>query len=367
MPSRIIKKYGAIFLFASIFWVSLGALHLGALFLELPEAGKPDYLSMERFILFIVTYLSWAFFTTFSYFLIEKWPPGKESFTWVFTLLLAAMSWLVIVVVFREYLISFLWDLDVKSVYTMITNETPFLYLFNSLKVIVNYGICTGIFYYYRIQEEKIALLHYQRQVAEVAEKKSRFQLQALQAQLSPHFLFNCLNSVTALARTEDYARIVAVVADLAALLRYAIEGTQKSEVSLEEELNLTNHYIALQEIRFSGCFSFKIDIDFPTYNLLCPPFCVQILVENVFSHNQLNPKNPVAINVKIAKDSRNMRIFVENSPLIPLENSGSGTALNNLKERLDLLYGREASLVLENNGETFSVTLTLPIRSEND
>ena len=206
-------------------------------------------------------------------------------------LLLAAIGWLFIVVVFREYLISLLWETELKSVLTMIAQETPFLYLFNSLKVAVNYGLCTGIIYYYRIQDEKIELLNYQRQVAEAAEKKSRFQLQALQAQLSPHFLFNCLNSISALARTEDYARVVAVVADLAALLRYAIEGTQTSEVPLEEELNLTNHYIALQGIRFSGSFSFNVQIDVSVHEILCPPFCIQILVENVFSHNQLSPK----------------------------------------------------------------------------
>lgn len=366
MVGQRTKSYFRIFFYASIFWIVIGLLHLGSLYLEQLQSDQLDYPSPEKWALFISAYFTWSFLTTFLYFIIEKNPPSKENFRWLIYLFLTTLAWLLIITLTRQYLGSILWGQPPKAVFTML-NSDPFLYLFNLLKVIMTYGACTGIFYYSRMQDAKLALLDLRRVAAETLDKKSRFQLQALQAQLSPHFLFNSLNSISAMARNQENARIVTTVAHLADLLRYTIEGTSQTEVVLDDELNFTQHYIALQTIRFDGCFHYSSEINLIDAYVFCPPFCIQTLVENVFAHNELSQSNPILIQVQVKKENEALVIRVNNSLSLPAKSEGAGIALKNLQERLELLYGSRAQLFTLVDQHLFSVTIILPLRYEHD
>ena len=364
-----IKRYLGIFFYASIFWITMGILYLGSIYLEEIQSGEFNFPTAEKWILVVTAYFTWSFLTTFLYYLIEKNPPSKDNLRWVVELLLVALAWLLIITLIRHSLISLIWGTPQESVINIILHDSVFLYLFNFFKVIMTYFACTGIFFYSRMQDAKLALVNLQREAAEALDKKSRFQLQALQAQLSPHFLFNSLNSISGMARNQENARIVATVAHLADLLRYTIAATHQSQVILEDELNFTNHYIELQRIRFEGCFHYSREInlgDSDSY-IYCPPFCIQTLIENVFSHTELSQTNPVFISLSISEERDSVRIKVENTPLIPTYHEGAGVALKNLRERLELLYGNKAELIIFSNEQMFSVSIILPIRYEND
>lgn len=367
MPRLNLNNYIRIFFYASIFWVCLGILHLGSLFLEEPLSTRLAYLSTARLVLFIGSYFFWSFLTVFLYFLIETHPPSKQNLGWIIYLALTTIVWLVIITIINQYLGSLLWNKKPELILTMLRDMPPFLYLFNLVKVLLVYSACTGIFFYTRMQDTKLMLVQLERETAENLEKKSRFQLQALQAQLSPHFLFNCLNSISSLARSQDSAAITTTVANLAGLLRYAIEGARQTQVNLEDEISITNHYIALQEIRFRGCFHFTMEMNVANTYMLCPPFCIQTLVENVFSHNELNASNPITIKVEIFQQENSLTIKVENTPVLPCHYDGTGVALKNLKERLDLLYKDEGKIATFASGNSFSATVTFPIRYEHD
>jgi sensor histidine kinase YesM len=367
MQNQRIKRYLGIFLYASIFWIAMGVLYLGSIYLEEIQSGKFNFPTPEKWILGVSAHFTWSFLTTFLYYLIEKNPPSKDNFRWLIDLLLTTFAWLLIITLIRHSLVSLIWGTPQESIVNTIIHDSVFLYLFNFFKVIMTYFACTGIFFYSRMQDAKLALLNLQREAAEALDKQSRFQLQALQAQLSPHFLFNSLNSISGMARNQENDRIVTTVANLADLLRYTIEATHQTEVVLEDELSFTRNYLALQSIRFEGCFHYSSEINLSDPYINCPPFCIQTLVENVFSHTELSKSNPISISLKIKEEGESARITVENSPLIPTKHEGAGVALNNLRERLELLYGNKAALIISANERMFSASIVLPLRSEND
>jgi sensor histidine kinase YesM len=367
LVSPRIQHYVPIFLYASIFWMTLGTLHLSALSLGDIQAGKNYNLSAQRWALFLWSYFSWAFLTTFVYALIEKNLPSRDNWRWLLGFVLTMGAWLGIISIIVQFLNSVLWGFAPEPVWEMLSNTTPFLYLFNALKFAMTYGACTGIVYYRRLQDAKLELLKLERLTAEVMEKKSRFELQALQAQLSPHFLFNALNSVSAMARNNDSSGIVKAVSHLADLLRYAVEATNQTVVNLDEELKFTANYIALQKMRFGDGFRYDIDVQLNDSFSNCPPFCIQTLVENVFSHNELSTAQPLLIRVRIFQVEGCLSIEVENTVAAPVEKSGPGVGLRNLAERLHLLYGESAHLSAQLNPAGFAATINMPMRAGHD
>ena len=345
----------------------MAILHLGSINLESFQSGKFSYPSARYLAMFISAYLSWSLLTTFFYFLIEKHPPAKDNQFWVLQFLLVSLMWLLIIPIIRDFFtVQFLGG-RATSLINIIINEPPFLYVFNLFKTIMTYCACAGIFFYTRMHEEKVTSLRFQREAAQALERNSRYQLQALQAQLSPHFLFNSLNSISAMARNQESSRIVQVVANLADLLRYAIEGAKQTQTLLTEELKFAKDYIALQSVRFEGCFTFSYDASLINPYICCPPFCIQTLVENVFAHTEMVKTNAIAIRLTIEESNSCCLISVTNSPVIPTDNEGSGTSLNNLRERLILLYGPSATLETYSDEYKFVVRMQLPIGQIDD
>ncbi|MES2581422.1 MAG: histidine kinase [Pseudomonadota bacterium] len=367
MDNHHTHKYLRVFVYASIFWMVIGAFHLTSVFFGDIRAGENYELMPQRWVYYLATYFTWGFLTTFVYFLVERNPPSRESWRWLPGFVLTMLVWIVAIGVIAQSLSNLIWDQPQKSVLFMVSNVTPFLYLFNALKFIMTYGACAGIVYYRRLQDAKLELLTLERITAEVMAKKSQFQLRALQAQLSPHFLFNALNSISAMARMNDCNGIVKAVSYLADLLRYAVEATEQTEVVLDDELKFTANYVALQKIRFGDGFQYGIQVELVDAYSFCPPYCVQTLVENVFSHNELSTVNPVVIAVRVTQVDNRLSVNVENTVSTPVQNSGTGVALRNLTERLQLLYGASAQLSTRADAQRFSATITLPLRSEHD
>jgi sensor histidine kinase YesM len=340
---------------------------VASLWLEEPVASRVEFLSAQRVTLFVSAYLCWSFLTVFLYYLIELNPPAKNNFRWLIYLLITSMAWLILITLINQSLGQFLWGQKLKSVTSMLTSMPPFLHLFNLVKVLLVYCACAGIFFYLRMQESRFKLLELGRKHMENLEKQSRFQLQALQSHLSPHFLFNCLNTISGLARSQDTEAITSTIAHLGGLLRYALEATSQTQVYLDDEIRFTQNYVALQQNRFEGCFQFDLQTQLSDTYKLCPPFCIQTLVENIFSHNELSRTKPISIRVKITEQNGLIKIAVENSPRIPCEFESTGTGLQNLRERLYLLYKKEADLKIIETQANFTATIIFPASYEHD
>ena len=173
-----------------------------------------------------------------------------------------------------------------------------------------------------------------------------RAQLAALRAQLHPHFLFNALNAVVQLIRVdppraEDAAELVA------SLLRTTLEE-ERDEVTLDDEWSFVSRYLQVERIRFGDRLSVSADVDEDLLDERVPPFALQTLVENAVRHGAAHRVAPTEIVVTAARTTSQLSLSVRNltGPKPPgTPDSGTGTGLVRLRERLKLLYGDAAGL----------------------
>ena len=161
--------------------------------------------------------------------------------------------------------------------------------------------------------------------------------LAELQSRIRPHFLFNALNTALALVRV-DPARAEAVLQDLAELFRAALAEVGAS-VSLQEEITLARHYLAIEELRFGARLAVQWEIDPRVHSARVPALVLQPLVENAVRHG-IEP-SPTGGRVKVRAFVQRGQVVVTvsntlaNQPGLP----GHGMALHNVRERLRLLH----------------------------
>ncbi len=195
--------------------------------------------------------------------------------------------------------------------------------------------------------------------------------LDALQRQINPHFLFNTLNSIAALVRSQpELARQMTV--KLANILR-ALLKDHDTFVPLREELKFTDDYLDIEVVRF-GAAKLRVEkeIDPQTLHLPVPSILLQPLIENSIKHG-LEPRlNGGTITLRSRIEGDRLRIEVADDgvgigarPTPRLRRSGAGIGMKNVQERLEVLYGNQASFqVVSNPGRGTLVTIEIPAPS---
>jgi two-component system LytT family sensor kinase len=185
-------------------------------------------------------------------------------------------------------------------------------------------------------------------------------QLDMLRAQVNPHFLFNCLNSLRALI-AEDPERAAAMVTSLSDLLRYSLQSDRKHTVRLAEELAIVDEYVSLERVRFEDRLRFEHMLDPGALEARVPPMLVQTLVENAVKHGLANLPHGGVVRVRAAIDGHRVTISVSNTGAMQ-HTHNDGYGLRNTLARLRLLYDHHASFSLTDvSGETVA-TVTLPL-----
>jgi LytS/YehU family sensor histidine kinase len=181
-------------------------------------------------------------------------------------------------------------------------------------------------------------------------------ELRALKSHLNPHFLFNALNSVRALV-TEDPVRARDSITLLAKLLRTTLNTSKYETHPLYTEMDTVASYLNLELLRFEDRLQIHITVD-PTLDMIqVPPLSVQTLVENALKHGIAPLENGGDISIDLKIDEQSLLVCVSNTGNIRTTSSETpGTGLENLRERLRLLFGQRASLTLrEAEGRVFS------------
>ena len=189
-------------------------------------------------------------------------------------------------------------------------------------------------------------------------------ELRALEAQINPHFLFNCLNSIRALV-VEDPPKAQDMITRFATLLRYNLNHDSRHTVPLSAEAEIVADYLALEKVRFEDRLRLQVAIDPGAASLLVPPMILQTLVENALKHGIARLPQGGDLQIRAAARNGTLVLEVENSG--ELADTGSGdtpVGLNNIRERLRILYGDRASLGLR-NGESGRVVATVQIPKE--
>ncbi|BFP41884.1 histidine kinase [Flavobacteriaceae bacterium GF1] len=171
-------------------------------------------------------------------------------------------------------------------------------------------------------------------------------QLNTLKSQINPHFMFNSLNNIRGLM-LEDVEKSREMLTKLSEMLRYSLTQNSVDGIALEEELEMVDNYIALSKIQFEDRLEFDKKIDRETRNIHIPPMLIQLLVENAAKHGIANLKQGGKISLSTQKNGEYLRIQVKNTGRLRIAKDSTQLGLKNIKQRLKLLYGDNASFEL--------------------
>lgn len=185
-------------------------------------------------------------------------------------------------------------------------------------------------------------------------------EIKALQAQISPHFLFNSLNTILSLVRTDpDKARKLLV--SLSKFIRKNLASTTEKVTTLEQELKHVKAYLAIEEVRFTNKLKVFYQIDEDALTQIIPPLTLQPLVENAIKHGMKDKENNCILEIIIEKHSEHTFIQIKDNgvgmPKDRLEQvsknpitseSGTGLALYNVNRRLIIMFGETAALQIK-------------------
>ncbi|MGC4023323.1 MAG: histidine kinase [Cyclobacteriaceae bacterium] len=207
----------------------------------------------------------------------------------------------------------------------------------------IAYGWFYSFRYYAHTQVERLRLERWQLEL----------QFESLKNQISPHFLFNCLNTISALlykdvTLTEEFIR------RMADTFRYVLKNHKEKFVSLKEEIDFVKSFHYLLKVRFEDNFKLEINLPKELMNTPVPPLTLQLLVENAVKHNAVTKETPLVVTIS----SPNNRIVVTNTKTVStLGKSGFSIGLDNIKRRYAFFTKEE---VVIKNEEEFSVFLPL-------
>ena len=188
----------------------------------------------------------------------------------------------------------------------------------------------------------------------------SEARLQALQARIRPHFLFNSLNAVLSLVRS-DPRHAERALEDLAELFR-ALMSEARQLVALSDEIRMTRAYLELEQLRLGDRLRVLWHIEKMPADALVPPLLIQPLAENAVYYGIEPEREPGEISINIYRSQDQVHIVVRN-PLShdPMHRKGNGIALDNIRERLLLHFDLDATLKAEPLGAVYQVHIQFP------
>jgi two-component system sensor histidine kinase AlgZ len=184
--------------------------------------------------------------------------------------------------------------------------------------------------------------------------------LAELQSRIRPHFLFNTLNTALALVR-HDPTRAEELLEDLAELFRVAISENPES-VSLAEEVELAQRYLAIEQVRFGGRLQVSWELDPDAGHARVPPLLLQPLVENAVRHGIEPSASGGTIRVRTRVKLGRALISIVNSVPAALSQPGNGIALRNVRERLRLMHDVAAQFDTKREADLFRVQIVVPL-----
>jgi len=189
-------------------------------------------------------------------------------------------------------------------------------------------------------------------------------ELKALKSQINPHFLFNTLNTLAHLIRT-DPPTAEKTVEKLAEVFRYALVAVDKDVVPLADELSFVEDYLSLEHERFGDRLLVESSIAPDTLRILVPPLILQPLVENALRHGQ-SPQGGVQLQLETYLNEQSLVISISDQgpgfPTHTTRQGGSGIGLSNVRERLEKKYGQGFGLELgESEPSGAKITITIP------
>lgn len=227
----------------------------------------------------------------------------------------------------------------------------PYIFHFNLNYMLREMIIMSGLAYFinYREQEIKINSLNALQLQSELSN---------LKLQIQPHFFFNTLNNIYALA-LHNSVNTAPMVAKLAEMMRYVLYDTVNAKVLLKKEVEFLKNYVALQSIRCNT--EYRIDFDTQGINdtTYIEPLLLLQYIENAFKHSTDQEKGDGFIEIVICLNNNELTLFTCNKKS-NINNESNGIGMGNTKKRLNLLYPDNHSIKIDNNANQYKLTLTI-------
>ena len=217
---------------------------------------------------------------------------------------------------------------------------------------IVALAVCLHIIADYRRQQKLNEAL---------IKAKAEAEIKLLKGQLHPHFLFNSLNNIYSLAlmKSDHTADSILMLTEL---LDYLVYRANMDTVSLQKELQLLENYIGLEELRHGDKLKIKMEIDVEDAEMKLAPLLLLPFAENCFKHGGVGTDGYFRIDIKLSVTSSNLYFHIVNSQKAQKEahTVPGGIGLQNIRQRLRLIYPDRHQLTIENTAQTYRTQLSI-------
>lgn len=199
------------------------------------------------------------------------------------------------------------------------------------------------------------------RAYQELKNERLAAELHNLKSQVSPHFFFNTLNNLYGLIK-RDADKSREFVLKLSDLMRYSIYSSDKESVTLKEEIDYLENFIALHEIRYFNTVDIHFEKDMENDDIVIAPLLLIILLENAFKHGAEKLTNGAFIILNLKAQQKKLNFTVENNFEEDVLNETDGLGLKNLQKRLQLLYPEKYDFKVSTHDSVFKAELELEL-----
>ena len=234
--------------------------------------------------------------------------------------------------------------------------KPPFIARFDLLPLIA----ITAASFDYRYLADQFKQINNQHNIANATLAS---ELAFLRSQISPHFIFNVINSIVALSRLNP-STVEPTLIQLSQLLRYMLYISDEEKVSMRQKADYLTSYIQLQKLRFGDQVKVYFNMNITSPDKTLEPMLLIPFVENAFKHGTADIPDPL-INIKLQADHRQLDFHVSNTfdPSGYHNDEHHGIGLNNVKRRLALLYPGKHCLHIDQSANNYQVTLQIQFK----
>ncbi|WP_027383455.1 sensor histidine kinase [Epilithonimonas caeni] len=318
------------------------------------ELYSKKHLSLYIFELFFVTFLLYIISNIVIYF-IELFSL-KQLFSFrnialiIGIVLILHVIFQIMLWPFLIYAQNFLVESEARFEYTADqTFDKRIVNYFYFLFITINWLVFICAYKIYKSKQEDL------KQKLSIEKNLKDAHLNTLKGQINPHFIFNSLNNIRGLVQ-EDPLKSKEMITRLSELLRSSLLLGKTNFVTVEQEMETVENFLEISKIQYEDRLSFQFDILDKTKSIQIPPMILQMLVENAVKHGISTLKNGGNILIKTYLDKNDLQIIVKNTGKISQIEGSTKIGLQNIEERLKLLYDENATFKLsENNDEVIA------------
>jgi len=330
----------AVGLFFAVFVATLNQVRISLLD---PPPGTSPHLSLvaplEIYVTALVRWLTYAALAPLVGALVRAWPLRRGALARRIPVHLGAATLFAVVHNAAVGILLWLVPIFPRAAMQQVIGLQLVVYL--PLDFVVFWGISGA---YHAVQYHRDSL-HREQLAATLRAGLARARLDALRAQLNPHFLFNTLNSISSLALTGERERVVQTLSDLSDLLRMTLDRELPQEIPLARELEILELYLQIQRVRFGDRLTVETDVAPDARGVRVPAMFLQPLVENAFQHGIGVQPGPGRVSVRARMERDELWIRIEDSGPgfgSSAADLNGGIGLANTRARLEQLYGEQ-------------------------